>query len=266
MKGPSTLEHAEDNWQTDIGAAFVGERVVYRGKDLFTELNDISWFKHFIFGITNKMFADNEIKLMEKIWSLTMSYPDPRIWNNRIAALTASANSTGALAVSASTACSEANVYGTKAGFLAIDFIKRALIVVDNNKDLAKFVLDELKENRSIPGFGRPVANSDERIIPLFNEAKKLGLANGPHTKLTFEIEKILYESRYKLRMNAAGINSALIADLGFTTREQYYGIIIAFSSGILPCFIDASNHKEGTFFPLPCGRLNYKGQRNRNW
>ncbi len=266
MKGPGTLIKAEDNWHTDIGAAFVGERVVFRGKDLFTELNDISWFKHFIFGITNKMFSDNEIKLMEKIWSLTMSYPDPRIWNNRIAALSASAKSTGALAIAASTACSEANVYGTNAGFLAIDFIKRAQSIVDKNKDLAKFVLNELKTNRSIPGFGRPVANSDERITPLLNEAKKLGLANGPHTQLTFEIEKILYESRYKLRMNAAGINSALIADIGFTTREQYYGIIIAFSSGILPCFIDAVSHEEGTFFPLPCSRLSYKGRGDRNW
>ena len=250
----------------DIGASFVGERVVLRGKDLFTELNDISWFKHFIFSITNKMFSDNEIKLMEKIWSLTMSYPDPRIWNNRVAALSASANSTGALAVAASTACSEANIYGTNAGYLAIDFIKRALTIFDKNENLTRFVLDELKLKRSIPGFGRPVANSDERIKSVHKEAKKLGLADGPHTKLIFEIEKILHKSRYKLALNAAGINSALIADIGFTSREQYYGIITAFSAGILPCFIDTVNHKEGTFFPLACKRLNYKGTNIRHW
>lgn len=266
MKGPGTLIKAEDNWHTDIGAAFVGERVVFRGKDLFTELNDISWFKHFIFGITNKMFSDNEIKLMEKIWSLTISYPDPRIWNNRIAAITGTAQSTGALATAASTACSEAIIYGTNAGYLAMDFIIRAKEVVDDNKDLASFALEELRSKRSIRGYGRPIIKNDERIAPILKEAEKLGLANGPHVKLAFEIEKILTNSKYRLTLNAAGIDAALMADIGFTRREHYYATILGFSAGILPCYIDSINQKEGSFFPLSCKRLNYTGREIRNW
>ena len=266
MKGPITLKQAEDNWQTDIGAAFIGERVVYRGKDLFTELNDISWFKHFIFGITNKMFSDNEIKLMEKIWSLTISYPDPRIWNNRVAAITGTSRSTGALATAASTACSEANIYGTNAGYLAMDFIIRAKKAVDNNENLIDFTLEELKRKRSIRGYGRPLVKADERIAPILKEAKKLGLGDGPHLKLAFEIEKILTNSKYRLTLNAAGIDAALMADIGFTRQDHYYATILGFSAGILPCYIDSINQKEGAFFPLSCQRVNYTGKDSRDW
>ena len=35
LKGPDLLNHFEDNWQTEMGALFIGERVVLRGKDVF---------------------------------------------------------------------------------------------------------------------------------------------------------------------------------------------------------------------------------------
>ena len=91
MIGPDTLKKAEDNWQTDMGAAFPGERVVLRGKDLFSELDGLSWFQYLMFGITGDVFSDDKIQLIEAIWSLTVSYPEPRIWNNRVAALTGTA-------------------------------------------------------------------------------------------------------------------------------------------------------------------------------
>ena len=43
MRGPEKLIEKEDNWQTDLGASFAGERVVVRGKDLFSEFGDFSW-------------------------------------------------------------------------------------------------------------------------------------------------------------------------------------------------------------------------------
>ena len=69
MTGPDTLKLAEDNWQTTMGAWFPGERVVLHGKDLFTELNELSWFKYLMFGITGKVFSNEEISLIEAIWT-----------------------------------------------------------------------------------------------------------------------------------------------------------------------------------------------------
>ena len=64
MRGPEVLKKADDNWHTEMGAWFPGERVVFRGKDLFTELGELSWFKYLMFGITGKNFSDRRISLI----------------------------------------------------------------------------------------------------------------------------------------------------------------------------------------------------------
>ncbi|MEH6504103.1 MAG: hypothetical protein V7682_09405 [Cycloclasticus sp.] len=266
MRGPDALKKAEDNWHTDMGAWFSDGRTVLRGKDLFNELDDLSWFKYHMFGITGKMFSDSQINLIEKIWTLTVSYPDPRLWNNRVAALSATAGSTGILGSSAAIGVSEAKTYGNQVSKSAIHFIKNAIEVDSEDKNLSNFLKSELRENRVIPGYGRPIIATDERIQPLLNEAKKYALDKGPHVKLAFKIEKLLITLGYRLRMNAAGLIVALMADLGFSENEFYYYSILAFSSGIIPCHIDAANQKEGTFFPLNCGRLNYTGVEKRHW
>ena len=266
MKGPTTLKQAEDNWHTSMGALFNGERVVLRGKDLFTELNEVSWFKYLMFAITGKFFSDKEIDLIEKVWTLTVSYPEPRIWNNRVASISGSARSTGALGVAAGIAVSEASIYGNQINISAIDFIQRAKLAIDNNQDLNIIVKKELKTKRIISGYGRPLITTDERIAPLTHAANKLQLSEGPHFKAAKKVEETLAKGRYRMVMNASGLAAALIADLGFTKEQYYYCSIIAFSAGIIPCHIDAMNKEEGCFFPLNCQRLNYTGQELRPW
>ena len=266
MKGPATLKSAEDNWQTDMGAAFPGERVVLRGKDLFSELDGLSWFQYLMFGITGDVFSDDKIQLIEAIWSLTVSYPEPRIWNNRVAALTGTANSTGILGTSAAIAASEASIFGNQINIKAIDFIKRAASLNDAKSSMEDFVKKEMKKNRIIPGYGRPIVQNDERIQPLIDKAQMLNLTDGLHFKTAQNVEKTLINSRYRMVMNASGLAAALMADIGISNREYYYYTILAFSAGIIPCHIDAANKKEGTFFPLRCNRLNYTGHETRHW
>ena len=126
MRGPQTLLDAENNWETDLGAWFPGERVVFRGKDLFQELGNSSWMGLLLFGITGREFNEKQIRLFEGIWTICSSYPDPRIWNNRVAALTGTVRSTSTLAVSAGNAVSEALIYGRRPVTYSIDFMFRA--------------------------------------------------------------------------------------------------------------------------------------------
>ena len=267
MKGPNTLIQAEDNWQTDMGAAFVGERAVLRGKDIFKELNTLSWFKYLMFGINGKIYSNNEIELIEKLWTCTVSYPDPRIWNNRISALSGTARATAQLSISAAIATTEATIYGNQIIKSSINLIHRAKKIKDNKQSLEKFVINELKNKRAIAGYGRPIISTDERIEPIILEAKKLNLADGPHLKIAFDIEKILQAKRYRIKMNISALNAAIMADLGFNEKDYYYASILSFSAGMIPAYIDtADNHKEGTFFPLACKRLNYKGKNIRHW
>ncbi len=262
-----TLLHCEDNLETDLGAWFPGERVVFRGKDLFSELNDLPWMSLLLYGITGRLINSKQNRLFESIWALCVSYPDPRLWNNRVAALAGTARSTGALGVAAATAVTEAKIYGGQANFGAIEFVKHALNSYQRDPgNFANFVNDELKTKRVIPGFGRPIVANDERIPPLMRVVTELGYQDEPHLNLVFEVERILLEGRKRMRMNITGLAAALAADQGLTTQEYSAYLIHAFGAGIVPCYLNAVETTAGSFFPLRCDRIQYEGQETRKW
>src|SRR5882724_1198831 len=124
MKGPQLLFDHQDRLATRMGGWFPGQRVVFRGKDLHVDLKDIDWLDLYVYGITGRRFTKEQIRVLHAIWTFT-SYPDPRLWNNRVAAAAGSARSTGHLAISGAIAVSEASIYGGKPVIRAIDFLLR---------------------------------------------------------------------------------------------------------------------------------------------
>lgn len=265
LSGPELLKSFEDNWQTEMGAWFPGERVVLRGKDVFTELNEYSWMEYIVYAVT----GENNPKLatiIEGLSLLSTSYPDPRLWNNRIAALAGTARSTGALALSAGIAASEASIYGLKPIKGALDFLYRAAEKKDNGVSIKAIVKEELKTNRCISGYGRPLINADERIAPALRFLKSVKADSGKFVKLAFEIEDYLKSTRYKYRMNIAALNAATVADLDVTPNQYYYTSTLAFIGGILPCHLDAQSKPEGMFYPLCVNRINSTSTIKRVW
>ncbi|MCB1661660.1 MAG: hypothetical protein H6995_14985 [Pseudomonadales bacterium] len=267
MRGPKQLLDCEDKWVTEMGAWIAGERVVFRGKDLFKELHSMRWMGLLLYGITGREFNDKQIRLFEGLWVLSVSYPDARIWNNRVAALTGSAKATGSLGISAATAVSEAKVYGKQADLAAIEFIKRAKRHKDQGGDLTELVKAELHTKRAIGGFGRPIIMKDERIAPVMRLVKDLEYHQGECLKIAFEIEQILISERFRMRMNVGGLVAAIASDQNLSALEYYYYVLLAFTAGHFPCFIEAQDYKmEGTFFPLRCERVSYQGKPHRKW
>lgn len=267
MQRPDTLLKAEDNWTTSMGACFPGQgRVVFRGKDLFNDLGEMPWMGLLLYGITGRIFERNKIRLFEGVWTICTSYPDPRIWNNRVAALAGTTRSTATLALSAANSLSEASIYGRRPDIRSIDFFYRAQQSLDKGVDLLDIINSELKKYRVIPGYGRPIARKDERIQPLLNLAETLGYAQGLYVKLAFDVEKALLNNRRRLHMNIAALIAALAADQGLSRLEFYHYMVLCFTGGMLPCYIDAMNKAEGTFFPLRCERIAYEGVSNRTW
>ena len=183
MTDHSKLEKYEDNWQTSMGGWFPGEKVVLRGKNVFTELNDRSWMEYLLFAATGRE-SPKIAKLMEGMWVICTSFPDPRIWNNRIAALAGTSRSTGVLATAGALAVTEANIYGARAILGASDFLYRASNELDKNQRLEDVLVTELRTHRSVFGFGRPVLDEDERVSPMMNFAKSLGYGNGSLYKI----------------------------------------------------------------------------------
>lgn len=265
MNGPALLLESEDNWQTRMGAAFGGERVVFRGQDLHVDLKDLSWMELYIFGITGRRFTPTQIKVLNAIWVYT-SYPDPRIWNNRVTALAGTARSTGALGIGAAVAVSEASIYGRRPDIRAIDFFQRAKQRLDAGEKLIALIEEELRRYRGIAGYGRPLTRTDERIPHMQALLRETGMDGDPYVRLCFDIEKALLDCRLRMHMNIAALYAAVALELGFTPRQYYLFMVPCFVAGMAPCFIEASEKSEGTFFPLRCDRLVYEGRPPRRW
>lgn len=265
MKGPELLKHYEDNWVTDMGAWFPGERVVLRGKDIFTELNNHTWMEYLIYAVTggNSPIA---AQLMEKFWSLGTSYPEPRLWNNRIAALAGTARTTGALAIAAGSAVSEALVYGLTPLKRAVDFLYRTQEKLDNGYKLTQILDNEISCHRGLPGYGRPVTKEDERIVPLLSYAKTIGLGDGKYTQLAFDVNECLKFGGSKFQINMAGVGAGLASDAGLTDKDFYYLMIPCFVAGMFPCYIDTLSKPEGSFFPLGVDRIAYLGPSHQKF
>ena len=267
MSQHHNLEQWEAEWRTRLGA-FLAEqgKVILRGRDLHTDLDDQQWMALLAFAITGRDFSAGQLALMEGLWKLAASYPDPRLWNNRIAALAGTTRSTANLGLAAGLAASDASVLGHRPDLGAFEFITRMLAEIRSGGDLESLVLAALDERRVLPGYGRPVRTQDERIDPIMKIANRFGLTGGPHTELAFEIEKVLIKNRRRIRINIAAVSVALWADQGLSSKEYYYLSTPNFTIGILACHLDASDHPAGSFFPLRCTRIDYEGPQARAW
>lgn len=265
MNGPELLTANADVFRTRVGAFWPGQRAVFRGHDLHRELRNSDWLALYIYGITGRQFTPQQLKLLHGIWVIT-SYPDSRIWNNRVAALAGTARSSPTLGLSAALAVSEATIYGGGAGLRAFDFITRAATAVDAGADLREFVRTEVA-SRYLYGYGRPIHGNDERLPWLAQLAREQGYGEGRHFKLAFEVGQALVDiGKPNLRMNYAGMVAPLGADLGLSRREFHLFRVPLFFAGMPPCWIEAADKPEGSVFPIPCDKVTYEGIAERPW
>jgi hypothetical protein len=275
------LAYWEENWHTELGVWYPGEKVVFRGQDLFNELADLPWMGLLLYGITGNIPNSKQIRLFDGIWALAASFPDPRLWNNRIGALAGTARSTTTLGVSAGIAVSEAVIYGYQPLMASIESLLSIQTRLDNHEHLKDILQEKLDlqhssqtqpahgVNRSVAqlaGYGRPIADRDERIEPLMKLATELDFNNGPMLTLAFAIEQTLAEMGQKIQMNVVGLMAGFSADQGLSPREHYEYGVLCFSAGILHCAVDSAKHPAGTFFPLRCSRIKYIGHTSRQW
>ncbi|MGB5097805.1 MAG: hypothetical protein WBN82_07850 [Porticoccaceae bacterium] len=264
-KGPDLLARSEDNWETAMGAWFPEGRVVLRGKDVLNDLGHRRWMEYLVYAVIGRE-SPRLARLIEGLWTLGSSYPDPRLWNNRVAALSGTTRSTVNLAVAAGTAVSEATLYGLRTSKGAIDFLYRADRKLKEGQSLSDIIRQELRKYRAIYGFGRPMVSGDERIRPVLEFSRSLGEGDGHYVRLAFRVHEYLKNSKYKYQINMSALAAALMADQGFSPEDFHRLASLSFVGGMLPCYIDAREKLEGTFFPLRTARIDYKGAPERRW
>lgn len=252
-----------DHWPTDVGRAFVGERAVLHNQDLLNDLADLEWMGLHFYAVTGRRADENKLRMMMNVWT-GCSYPDPRIWNNRISALAGTARSTASLALGAATAVSEATIYGHRANKKCIHMLLRAHQAVTAGQDLEDFINTELEAGRKFYGYGRPTVNSDERIAPLVQLLKQFNLWDNEFIQLTFKLNAHL-ENKKNLTLNLTGLCAGIGAMLELDPIEYHAFLTPAFNIGFMPCYLDALKKPQGTLFPIPCERIHFKGNR-RAW
>ncbi|QNM98242.1 hypothetical protein [Chitinimonas koreensis] len=267
MSGPATLAQHNGPFRTQAGACFPGDRAVFRGHDLHADLRDIDWMELYLFGITGRRIEPRQREVLHVLWTCT-SYPDARLWNNRVAALVGAGRGTGAMAIGAAIAVSEAAIYGWQPEFTAADFLHRARRRVDAGETLEAVVKEELARHRLLLGYGRPVATLevDERITVVVELLEKLGLGVGPHLALAFEVERTLLALGRRLPINYAAAIAAVSLDLGLSPRECYLFFLPSFMAGMPPCYQEAAAKPEGATFALRCAQIDYTGPAKRDW
>jgi hypothetical protein len=248
-----------------VGGLRADRRVRFRGHDLHADLQGIDWLELYAFGITGRRFGAEELRLMHALWVHT-SYPDARIWNNRVAALAGSSRSNGNLGMAAALAVSEAHIYGRGNEVQAVAFFQRARRSLDHGATLDDCLEQEMRLHGRIAGYGRPLIEGDERIAPTMALADSLGLGHGPHVRLAFDIDRHFTACGKPLRMNYGALVSAFGADLRFTPEQFTLFMFPSFLAGMPPVYLDARSQPEGTLLPLPCEAVRYEGPAPRRW
>jgi len=263
--GPALLQQNIGLIRSRMGTFYPGSHVIFRGCDLHAELKDMDWLELYLFGITNRKFSPGQLRLLHSIWIYT-SYPDARIWNNRVAALAGSSRSTGTLGIAAALAISEASIYGGGILLRAIEFFIRTQREIGAGAELSDCIRSELAPHRSIAGYGRPIVNGDERNGHMLTLAKELGLDQGPYLCLALAIEQSLLNGRWRMKINYAGLVAALAADIGLSAQEFYHFMFPVFLAGMPPVYIEAAEKPEGSLFPARCDAIAYGGIEPRTW
>lgn len=271
MTSPHPLSAHEGPLATSMGQCFPGQRTVFRGRDLHAGLHhedkSLDWMTLYVFGICGRHFSDAELRVLHTLWTCT-SYPDARLWNNRVAALTGSARSTATLAIAAGIAASEATIFGWQPVMGVADFLLRARAAIARGAPVAEVVQRELAQHKHIGGYGRPVATlqADERIAHMLALLGTLGIERGPHLALAFAVEDELVAMGRPLRMNYAPMLAAIPLDFGFTLEQLHMFITPSLMAGMPPCYLEARERPAGATFALRCDRLAYHGPAPRLW
>jgi citrate synthase len=157
---------------------------------------------------------------------------------------------------------SDSRTYGIYPIIEGTRFIQDALIQHKQGRtadDIVTAAMTSAKGKPYIMGYRRPIAKGDERLETMEKISAKLGLFEGEHLLLAYEIEKVLLRE-YDEGMNIIGYASAFLSDQGFNSQEVYHMFSMLVASGVTACYLDTYHQPPDTFLPLRCDDIDYQG------
>jgi citrate synthase len=248
------------------GGWVIGEGVRCHGYDLLNDLvGELSYFQLIVLNalgyIPERRFAD----WLESAY-MCLSWPDPRIWCNRVGALAGSVGGTVAGGTAAGILAGDSEMYGAYSMIKGAKFIQHARQSVQNGVSIADFVEQEIAKTNGkvkLMGFARPIAKGDERIPVMEKVTLKLGYKTGGHLETAYRIQSYLSE-KYGESMNVGGYFCAFFADQGLSGEDVYKISSCMVASGVTSSVIEEYSKKPESFLPLMCDDLLYNGPARR--
>ena len=249
------------------GGWIMGKAVFNHGYSMMDDLiGKVTFTQLMVMNATGRLPSKRLGKWFEASLFCT-SWPDHRIWCNQIGALGGTSRTPAMSATIAGTLAADSRAYGVPPVVESIKFIQKALRKKREGVKTKKIIADELGRqigSSYIIGYSRPLATGDVRVPAMERIRKKLGFAAGAHLKLAFKISRHLHKSVNE-QINAGGYLAAFLADQGFsaTEVERIYATMVY--SGVVACYADTSERPAGTFLPLRCSDVHYKGKPARS-
>jgi len=252
--------------RTGIGGWKIGEDVITHGYSLFDELvGKVSWFEILMLSVTGKMPEQRLAKWAEAVYSC-MSFPDPRIWCNQIGSLAGTMKSSPISGITAGVHASDSRMYGSGTLPASYDFLSHAMQQHQDGIDVTKIVEGQCRRPGSqpvIPGYGRPIATGDERVLVMNDVTEKLGFEWGDCMCLAREIDQHMLKE-YGESMNFATFIVAFLRDQQWSRKQicrLTWGLVTA---GVAACYSEAYDKPAETFLPLRCNDIEYRGTAAR--
>lgn len=215
-----------------------------------------SWMEAWATIAGGRAFTENEIKLLEHIQVCT-SYPDMRIWNNRVGTVTVGARNPEIHGICAFMAVAEAQVYGVQVVAECSSMLANAVrACIMDHEPLEIFTARWTRRYGRIAGYGRPLHANDERNEPTFKAMERLGVVKGTHLSMALAIADVLKKKERPVLMNAGAVFTAILMDLGFSQEAIQVFITILFISGLYPCQELAMIRAPSFFTAIRCDEL----------
>jgi len=257
-------------FRTSKGGWIIGEAVYNHGYSMMDDLvGHKTFFQVLVLNVTGRLAEKNLADWLEASF-ICLSWPDPRIWCNKVGTLAGTMQCSPAAAVSVGILAADSRMYASGALVAGAEFIIEAVEKKKAGLSVEEIVNAELekKAKRSaakpvIMGYARPIATGDERVIAMERVTKTLGFEIGEHLSLAYEIDSYL-QNNYKESINMLGYCVAFMVDQAFCNKEITRLFSTWVNSGVHACYAEARDRAPESFLPLRCDDIEYQGKIER--
>ncbi|MEN8129290.1 MAG: hypothetical protein ABFS45_03660 [Pseudomonadota bacterium] len=251
---------------TRKGGWRIGKGVLSHGYSLLDELvGYASYFQVMMLNVTGKLPQLSLAQWVEAAY-ICLSWPDPRIWCNQIGSLGGTVRTTPVAAVCAGTLAGDSRMYGQGTVISATKFIAIALEKKRQGHTVEQIIEEQCRGSGNtlqIPGYARPIAKGDERVVAMERVTESLGYSPGPHLQLAYQIQEVLSD-RCGESMNLSGYIVSFLTDQGLSPDEIYRVGSLIVSGGVHACYSEAADREPESFLPLRCDDIEYCGVSER--